>query len=81
VLAALASVDMVVLFGSDPAEGDKPVKLIEALAPDIFFKGGDYTEAQLPEAPVVRAYGGAVEILSLVQDTSTSATIAKIRQK
>lgn len=79
VLAALASVDMVVLFGQSDVEDDKPVEIIKALQPDVFFKGGDYTEADLPEAPVVRAYGGDVKLMLLVDGVSTTSTIEKIK--
>lgn len=78
VIGGLGSVDMVVLFGDTSEEDDKPVELIKKLQPDIFFKGGDYSEDQLPEAPVVKAYGGEVAIMSLVAGKSTTATIASL---
>lgn len=59
-IAALESVDYVTLF-----DQDTPVELISLLQPDVFAKGGDYTEEKLPEAPVVRSYGGRVEIVPL----------------
>ena len=81
VIGALGAVDMVVLFGSQKAEDDKPVLLIERLKPDIYFKGGDYTIQQLPEAPVVKAYGGEVSIMPLSEGHSTTATIKKMKGK
>ncbi len=81
VIGALGAVDMVILFGSQKAEDDKPVMLIERLKPDIYFKGGDYTIQQLPEAPVVKAYGGEVEIMPLSEGHSTTATIKKMKGK
>jgi D-beta-D-heptose 7-phosphate kinase/D-beta-D-heptose 1-phosphate adenosyltransferase len=42
VLAALASVDAVVLFSEDT-----PMRLIEALRPDVLVKGADYTIEQV----------------------------------
>jgi len=79
VLAALGAVDMVVIFGNDEEENDKPIRLIEKLRPDIFFKGGDYAEENLPEAPVVKSYGGSVQIMPLSEGHSTSETIKKMK--
>ena len=73
-LAALACVDYVTPFGTRT-----PVPLIEALRPALYVKGGDYAEADLPEALVVRGYGGDVRLLSLVQGRSTTDIIARIR--
>ena len=73
VLAALEVVDMVVLF--DEAT---PVKLIEALQPEIDVKGGDYRKEDLPEYPLVESYGGRVEILPFKDGCSTSGLIDKI---
>ncbi|MBU0799722.1 MAG: D-glycero-beta-D-manno-heptose 1-phosphate adenylyltransferase, partial [Alphaproteobacteria bacterium] len=79
VLAALSAVDLVVPFGADAAEDDKPCVVLDNLRPDVIFKGGDYTEDQLPEARVVRAYGGDVQIMSMFDGHSTTATIAKMQ--
>ena len=80
-LAALDPVDWVVLFGADTA-----VELVEALRPDVYVKGGDYTigsgpAAQgkpLPEAAVVQRYGGEVVLIPLVPDRSSSDVVARI---
>jgi len=78
VIGSLACVDLVVLFGATKAGADNtPAALIEKLRPDIFFKGGDYREDQLPEAKIVRAYGGNVSIMNLQDGFSTTAIIAK----
>jgi D-beta-D-heptose 7-phosphate kinase/D-beta-D-heptose 1-phosphate adenosyltransferase len=76
VLAALDCVDHVVAFGEST-----PVELIKQIKPDVFAKGGDYTRASLPEAPVVEALGGTVEILPYVLDRSTTAMIRKVQRK
>jgi len=73
VLASLASVDLVVIFGEDT-----PVKLIEALRPDVLVKGADYRLDQVVGGDVVRRYGGRVLLVELVPGHSTTATIAKI---
>ena len=79
VLAALGCVDMVVVFGDAAADDDKPCAILDNLRPDVIFKGGDYTEDQLPEAKVVRAYGGDVQIMAMVDGYSTTAAIAKMK--
>ena len=72
VLAALSSVDAVVTF-----EEDTPLRLIEAIRPDVLIKGGDYTEDAVVGAGEVRAWGGRVELIPLVGNISTSRLIAK----
>jgi len=76
ILAALGCVDAVVLFAGLTA--DEPIALLE---PDVYVKGGDYavSEAEeeggkkpLPEAPLVRAYGGEVVTVPLVPGRSTT---------
>ena len=73
VLAALSCVDHLI-----PFEEDTPDRLIAALRPDIFVKGGDYTRDRLPEAALVERLGGEVRILPLVTDRSTTRIIARI---
>jgi 3-deoxy-manno-octulosonate cytidylyltransferase (CMP-KDO synthetase) len=74
VLAALKSVDAVVIF-----DEDTPIETIAALKPDIHVKGGDYTADQLPEAKTVRENGGEIAILPLVEGYSSSNAIEKQR--
>lgn len=82
VIGSLSSVDLVVLFGATKAgEDNTPCALIDSLRPDIFFKGGDYKIDQLPEAKIVQAYGGQVEIMGLEDGFSTTNIIAKSAQK
>lgn len=80
VLGALASVDMVVLFGAALKGEDQTANaLIARLQPDIYFKGGDYKVEQIPEAAGVQSYGGSVKVLSVFEGHSTTGTIAKIK--
>jgi D-beta-D-heptose 7-phosphate kinase / D-beta-D-heptose 1-phosphate adenosyltransferase len=72
VLAALSAVDAVVLFADDT-----PLRLIEAVRPDVLVKGGDYTEEQVVGAREVRAWGGRVELIPLVPGTSTTRLITR----
>ena len=73
VLASLASVDLVVVFGEDT-----PMTLIEALRPDVLVKGADYTMEKVVGADFVRAYGGRVVLADLSPGHSTTATIEKM---
>ena len=72
ILAALSAVNAVVLFD----EGT-PLKLIEAIRPDVLVKGGDYTQDNVVGAREVRAWGGRVELIPLVEGASTTRLIAK----
>ena len=73
VLLGLKAVDYVIFFGEDTAEN-----LIAELQPDIYVKGGDYTLETLPEAKIVQAYGGQIELVKLVAGKSTTKIIEKI---
>lgn len=79
VLGALGSVDMVTLFGAVEEGGDNTaIKLLELVQPDIYFKGGDYTVDQIPEAPTVMNYGGTVDVMPVYEGHSTTNSIKKI---
>jgi D-beta-D-heptose 7-phosphate kinase/D-beta-D-heptose 1-phosphate adenosyltransferase len=73
VLAALAGVDMVVIFGEDT-----PIKLIEALRPDLLVKGADYRLDQVVGGDFVQSYGGKVLLVDLIAGHSTTATIKRL---
>ncbi|CAN1213162.1 D-glycero-beta-D-manno-heptose 1-phosphate adenylyltransferase [Tumidithrix helvetica PCC 7403] len=73
VLAALKSVDAVVIFSEVTA-----VAIIEAIAPDIYVKGGDYTPETLPETPAVKACGASLELIKVEIPTSTTKIVQKI---
>lgn len=74
VLAALAAVDLVVLF-----EQDTPLDLVRLLEPDVIVKGGDYTEATIVGAAEVRARGGSVVVVPLTPGQSTTSIIERLR--
>lgn len=73
ILAALASVDAVILF-----DEDTPIEAILALRPDVLVKGGDYSKDRIVGAAEVESWGGRVVVTSLVEGRSTSAVIKKI---
>jgi D-beta-D-heptose 7-phosphate kinase/D-beta-D-heptose 1-phosphate adenosyltransferase len=74
VLAALAMVDVVVLF-----EQDTPLELIATLRPDVLVKGGDYAEPSIVGAREVRGWGGDVVVIPLTPGHSTTSTIERLR--
>lgn len=76
VLAGLGAVDWVVSFAEDT-----PERLLEQVRPDVLVKGGDYGVEQVVGAQIVKAYGGEVRVLGLVENSSTTAIVEKIRQK
>ncbi len=73
VMASMASADLVVLFGEDT-----PQRLIEAIRPDVLFKGADYRVEEVVGGAFVIAYGGAVALIPLEIGHSTTNTIRRI---
>jgi D-beta-D-heptose 7-phosphate kinase / D-beta-D-heptose 1-phosphate adenosyltransferase len=73
VLSSLAPVDMVVIFGEDT-----PLRLIEALRPDVLVKGADYTIDKVVGADLVQSWGGKVVLADLVNGQSTTNTIKRM---
>lgn len=67
VLRSLASVDEVVIF-----DEDSPQRLLGQLRPDVWVKGGDYEADALPEADLVRGWGGEVVVLPYHQGRSST---------
>jgi glycerol-3-phosphate cytidylyltransferase len=76
VLEGLRSVAGAVAF-----DEDTPEVLIAMLRPEVHVKGGDYREEDLPEARIVRGYGGEVAILPLLEGRSTTGLLEKIHQR
>lgn len=74
VLAALESVDLVVIF-----EDKVPLKVIELAHPDIYVKGGDYRLEDLPEAKLVSAWGAKTVTVQFEHQRSTTALLKKVR--
>lgn len=55
-----------------------PEKVLSKLKPNIHVKGGDYKKEELPETNIVEKNGGKVQILSFVDNISTTEIITKI---
>jgi D-glycero-beta-D-manno-heptose 1-phosphate adenylyltransferase len=65
-VAALACVDYVVVFGDATVE-----RLLRLIKPDVHCKGTDYTVDSVPERAVVAEYGGRTAIVGDPKDHST----------
>jgi rfaE bifunctional protein nucleotidyltransferase chain/domain len=74
VLAALESVDAVIVF-----DEDTPLTLVQSIEPDVIVKGGDYTEASIVGAAEVRRLGGRVVVVPLTPGQSTTSILEKLR--
>jgi rfaE bifunctional protein nucleotidyltransferase chain/domain len=72
-LAALQCVDYVIIFEERTAE-----RLLAALRPEVYAKGGDWAIEDLPEARAVTEYGIQVEILLQVPSRSTTDIVKTI---
>jgi D-beta-D-heptose 7-phosphate kinase / D-beta-D-heptose 1-phosphate adenosyltransferase len=75
VIAAIKGVDAVILFG-EPT----PLEVIRELHPDVLVKGADYAEDQIVGADIVRARGGRIVRIALVDGQSTTAVIEKSKR-
>lgn len=75
VLAALASVDAVVVF-----DEDTPHAIITALQPDVLVKGADWGADAIVGRDVVEARGGRVVRVPLAPGYSTTAIVERIRR-
>lgn len=69
-IVSLKYVDYVVTF-----DEDTPLKLIEALRPDVIVKGGDYDPTE-----VVGNHMARVEVAPYVEGLSTSEIVRRIRE-
>jgi rfaE bifunctional protein nucleotidyltransferase chain/domain len=74
VVAALASVDLVVVF-----DDDTPERLIREVRPAVLVKGGDWAPERIVGREFVESLGGRVVSLPLREGLSTSGLIERIR--
>lgn len=74
VLSALESVDLVAIF-----QDKVPLGVVEKVRPDIYVKGGDYRIEDLPEAKLVKQWGGEVVLVQFEHQMSTTELLRKIR--
>lgn len=76
VLLGLKAVDEVVVF-----DELTPEKVIEGLRPDVLVKGGDWPLDQIAGAEFVKANGGEVVSIPLVEGFSTSTLIESLKDE
>jgi D-beta-D-heptose 7-phosphate kinase/D-beta-D-heptose 1-phosphate adenosyltransferase len=74
VLAALATVDAVVVF-----DEDTPLEIIEAIQPDVLVKGADWGENEIVGRDVVETRGGKVVRIPLAAGYSTTRILERVR--
>jgi len=77
IISTLGFVDYVTIFSEKNSE-----KYLQALKPQIFAKGGDYTLKSMNqiEKNAVHSYGGRIEFIPFKTNISTSKIIEKIRE-
>lgn len=75
IVAAIRGVTFVTIF-DEPS----PARLLATLRPDFQCKGTDYTADSVPEAEVVRSYGGRVVITGDPKDHSTTEILRRMQR-
>jgi len=75
VLAALACVDHVILFGEET-----PLKLIEAIKPDILIKGADWKRKGVVGSDYVEANGGKIAYIKYLSRHSSTDIIKRVKK-
>lgn len=76
IVSAIRGVSYVIIFHES-----SPARLLQTLKPNFQCKGTDYTADSVPEAEIVRAYGGEVVIVGDPKDHSTTSVLEKMRQR
>ncbi len=76
VVAGLACVDYVVLFGEDA-----PAALVRALEPDVVAKGSEYRGTDPPEKRTVEAQGGRFVFLRRIPGVRSTLVLDRIRRR
>ncbi len=75
VMAALAAVDYVTLFGEDT-----PYALIGAVQPDVLVKGSDWAADDVVGRDIVEARGGRILLIPVVAGFSTTGLLERLRK-
>lgn len=75
ILAALSCIDYITIFHELSVED-----LLLTLKPDIHAKGTDYTTETVPEADVVRSYGGKVAIVGDPKNHSSKEILKNLQR-
>jgi rfaE bifunctional protein nucleotidyltransferase chain/domain len=75
VLANLKPVDYVLIF-----EEDNPYNIIKKVMPDVLVKGADWDEEKIIGSDIVKAGGGEVKRVKLVENSSSTNIVDRIVQ-
>jgi D-beta-D-heptose 7-phosphate kinase/D-beta-D-heptose 1-phosphate adenosyltransferase len=74
ILSSIEHVDMLLVFDSD-----EPTDLIARIRPDVLAKGSDYSVEDVVGADVVASYGGRVELVPVLENTSVSDIMKRLK--
>ncbi len=74
ILASLQFVDRVILF-----DEETPYDLIQKIKPDILVKGGDYKPDEIVGSDIVKANGGKIISIDMVDGYSTTSIVNKLK--
>jgi rfaE bifunctional protein nucleotidyltransferase chain/domain len=75
-ISAIRGVAYVTIF-----DEKSPARLLQTLRPDFQCKGTDYTPDSVPEADIVKSYGGKVVIVGDPKDHSTTAILRRMKDE
>lgn len=73
IISAIRGVSYVIIF-----DEVSPSRLLQVLKPEFQCKGTDYTAESVPEAEIVKSYGGKVVIVGDPKDHSTTGLLRKM---
>lgn len=75
IIQSIEGVDEVIIV-------DNTAKVLKTVKPDIYVKGGDYNINTInqEERKIVESYGGEIMIIPLVEKTSSTKIISKIKE-
>lgn len=74
VISALSCVDAAIVM-----HASRPEAMMEALRPDLYIKGGDYSVKPLRSASLVESYGGRCIVIPLEHEVSTTQIMRRIQ--
>jgi len=76
VLSGLQSVDIITSFAAA-----SPVELLQAVQPDVFVKGGNWSEGSIPEGKLLKQLNCEIRIIPTAGSHSTTRIIKKILRR
>lgn len=74
IISTIRGVTYVTIFHEE-----SPSRLLQILRPDFQCKGTDYTADSVPEAEIVKSYGGKVVIVGDPKDHSTTEMLRRMK--